>query len=278
MNFEKKICDDLICKGYSIVELSDDLYDSVLGIFSEGESFFSLTVEEKCKSSSPKLLEGYKSFGAEYSDIPDNPDLNESFSVWKRNSSSRLIAEWAVNNALHKSMRLVFADFTNLAHGVFEGLRMQINESGESVKESDLDYLQINYYEPAKQKREFLQQVHEDGHLLTITTSTKPGLEIMVNGKFEPVQLKENEVIFMPGSILTLLTGGIIQPLFHRVRCDHSVQVRKSLMFFVNLSLDHHQNTWLKNETNRGVDISKIALENSSRFGLPKFDTIPKNI
>ena len=276
MDYQGQICDDLIRKGYAIFKVEDELAYSIDDIFLKGESFFSQTLSEKKQQSSPEILEGYRAAGIEFSETPDYPDLNDSFSVWKRNSNNKIIANWANENTLHNAMSKLFGKFTSLVHEIFETLRLKINKNGQIIEESDLDYLQINYYEPIKHDREFLQDMHEDGHLVTITRSTKPGLEMMIDGKFQPVFLKEKEALLMPGSILTLITGGIIQPLYHRVCNDRISKVRESLMFFVNLSLDHDQKAWIENETNIGLDIRKIAIDNSARFGLSKFDIIPK--
>lgn len=276
MYYLDKIFEDFLNKGYSIVKIAFNFHNSISDVFSQGEGFFALNIEEKMKFSSPELLEGFRAYGIEYSQSADQPDLNESFSVWKRNLRSNLVSKWSGEIALHNSMSALFEPFTKLANSIFKTLQAQINKTGQMIEESDLDYLQMNYYEPIKHDRHFLQDAHEDGHLLTITTATQPGLEVLVKGEFQPIVLNENELLVMPGSILTLITGGIIKPLYHRVRNNRVNKVRESLMFFVNLSLDREQKPWIANETNRDVDIRAKAIENSSIFGLARYDSIPK--
>lgn len=260
---------DLISNGFAIFEINTYLKSAIQDIFSEAYSFFSLSLDEKIISASPQLLEGYRAIGIEYSQTPDRPDLNDSFSVWKRNLNNSLIIDWAIKNQLHKAMSSSIILYEELVNGIFDALLSQINKNGQPIKASNQSYLQINHYEPWKYDRDFLQDSHEDGHLLTIVKSNMPGLEIKINDDFYPISLKENEIFIMPGSILTFITGGLIPPLYHRVRNNNSALVRQSIMYFANPLLDFKQTPWVENETNTGIDICKVIRENSTHFGLP---------
>jgi isopenicillin N synthase-like dioxygenase len=130
-------------------------------------------------------------------------------------------------------------------------------------------YLQINYYEPAQHSRDMLQDGHEDGHLLTLVTATAPGLEIETADGYRPAELAEDEMLIMPGSLLTLMTGGQIPPLYHRVRNSFRKEPRYSMMYFVNPESDQVLEPWVSNETNAGIDIIEEANKLPLKFGLP---------
>ncbi len=77
----------------------------------------------------------------------------------------------------------------------------------------------------------------------------------------------------MPGSVLTKMTGGQVEPLYHRVR-NHGIVGRKSLMYFVNPQLDVPLAPWLSNETNDGIDILDYARTAPGMFGLPPIEAV----
>jgi hypothetical protein len=62
-------------------------------------------------------------------------------------------------------------------------------------------------------------------------------LELLVAGKFVTADIRDDELLVLPGSLLTLLTGGVVPPLYHRVRNNRQIKIRQSLLYFVNPSL-----------------------------------------
>jgi isopenicillin N synthase-like dioxygenase len=114
-----------------------------------------------------------------------------------------------------------------------------------------------------------LQDGHEDGHLLTLVTATGPGLEIETADGYRPAEVAEDEMLIMPGSLLTLMTGGEIQPLYHRVRNSFRKEPRYSMMYFVNPESGQVLDPWIRNETNAGIDIIEEANKLPQKFGLP---------
>jgi isopenicillin N synthase-like dioxygenase len=138
-------------------------------------------------------------------------------------------------------------------------------------------HLQLNYYNPTKHRRDLLMDCHEDGLLFTIQHANAPGLEIRLrDGSFAPVTTGRDELFIMPGDIAMLLSGGEIQPLYHRVRNVSAVQERMSLMYFANpnASYDRKIRPWRETEVNRGVDIMRRVIENPLKFGLPPIPTV----
>lgn len=73
----------------------------------------------------------------------------------------------------------------------------------------------------------------------------------------------------MPGSLLTLMTGGLIKPIVHRVRDDRSTAIRQLLTFFISPSLQYKAEPWVADENHQGDAIGEMAIASSADFGLP---------
>jgi isopenicillin N synthase-like dioxygenase len=130
----------------------------------------------------------------------------------------------------------------------------------------------VNYYEPAQHSRDMLQDGHEDGHLITLVTANSPGLEIQVDGTYVPIEIGPDEMLIMPGSLLTLMTGGAIPPLFHQVKNSRRKDPRYSMMFFVNPEGNQVLEPWIRNETNAHADVIAEANALPQKFGLPTLE------
>ncbi|QZN98862.1 2OG-Fe(II) oxygenase family protein [Chenggangzhangella methanolivorans] len=151
---------------------------------------------------------------------------------------------------------------------MLDDLRDAVDPEGDRIDAAEFSYLQLNYYRPGRETRDLLQDAHEDGHLLTIVTSRQPGLEFEVDGRFEPANLAPDELLIMPGGILTLMTGGLMQPLVHQVRNVPGLRKRASLMFFVNASVANPPRAWIAARDGTYPDIRQATIESSQMFGL----------
>jgi isopenicillin N synthase-like dioxygenase len=159
-----------------------------------------------------------------------------------------------------------------MAEEIFAELASRYGAS-ESIMFERSSYQQLNNYYPTSPAIELLQDRHEDGHLVTFINATAPGLEMENDGQFVPVDFARDEVLVMPGSLLTAMTGGQVTPLYHRVRnCQEPA--RMSLMYFVNPQLDHQLAPWLTNETNENLDVLELARILPNGFGLPDIETL----
>lgn len=131
--------------------------------------------------------------------------------------------------------------------------------------------LQVNHTYSEITDDELINDLHEDGHLITVACSTGPGLELLTrSGKFLPVTTKCNEVVIMPGEIIWLLSGGYVRPLYHRVRSERNRQNRLALLFFGDID-PRLCKRWVLNEMNANTDIGARVLTNAKRFGLEGF-------
>jgi isopenicillin N synthase-like dioxygenase len=250
----------VIANGYALLHDPSVLLPYTLSAFVEGEAFFAQSDATKLTALSPALLEGYRPFGAEYSETPDRPDLCEFFAVWPWNQGLPEVDEWASGCPLQRAMSDALPTFAAVANGLIEALRHQLNANAPTMEVSLASYLQMNHYRPRDFDEELLQDSHEDGHILTILKSTHPGLEILVGEAFIPILLPDDAFMVLPGSMMTLITGGRIAPLYHRVRNDHATASRQTLIHFVNPSTTAETEPWIESAENRNVSIRELAL------------------
>jgi isopenicillin N synthase-like dioxygenase len=265
------IVDDLLRQGYSRIPLSAAEARTLAHVLAEGGRFFAQETTELKRFSGSSTNHGYRAFGDEYSVSPDRPDQNDSFSLWADDRTTIPDADEIAPflDALHDWREVLLP----MAAEIFTALAGRY-DSPESISFARAAYLQLNNYKLASSDIDFLQDQHEDGHLVTFINTTAPGLEIRdTPAGFSPVTTVPNEVLVMPGSVLTAMTGGQVQPLYHRVR-NHGIIGRKSLMYFVNPQLDIPLEPWLRNDTNADIDVIEWARTAPGMFGLPEIEAV----
>ena len=256
-------------KGSERVPLTGALALDVDRIYSLGNEFFTHSEADKQRYSMQSFVEGYRELGPEYSQVPARPDLTESFSAWNRNRGRAEVEEAVADCELHRALSEVSDQMSMLVRGVFRAMADAWAPGSPDLGFYRATYVQLNYYEPARHSRELLQDPHEDGHLLTLVKANAPGLEIEVDGVYVPAEADGNEILFMPGSLLSLMTGYKIKPMYHQVRNTHRRAPRFSLLLFVNPEIDQMLVPWISNESNAGIDIIERANEGPKQFGMP---------
>jgi isopenicillin N synthase-like dioxygenase len=265
--FGLSLIDELITRGHAKLRIGRDIRRQISHTFDIARGFYAQPLPEKRSFALPAFVEGYRDIGLEYSMRPDRPDLTESFSVWNRNRART--EEWVTTCPIHMEMRRTIDALTAPIDELFQSMADRWAPGSEGPRVKKASYLQINYYEPAQHSRDMLQDGHEDGHLLTLVTATGPGLEIESGDGYVPAEVAEDEMLIMPGSLLTLMTGGRIPALYHRVRNSFRKEARYSMMYFVNPESDQVLEPWIRNESNAGIDIIEEANKLPQKFGLP---------
>lgn len=262
-------------QGFARVKLDLVRFAALESIREQSHKFFAEPTSFKSTIASPGCVEGYRDIGPEYSMSADRPDLNESFSVWQRNRARPEIAAFSKASPLHAVMTETLDLFSPLIDGLFRAMAQcwgpagSTNGQDPAVHFKEASYLQVNHYQPALHARDLLLDPHDDIHLVTLVTATEPGLEVEINGKFLPAELARDEALIFPGLLLKLMTGGNIRPLIHQVRNHQTKTPRLSLMYFVNPEITHKLDPWIRNETNKGIDIVERAINAPKEFGLP---------
>jgi isopenicillin N synthase-like dioxygenase len=261
---------DILDQGYCVVKLSDVDAANLRHAIGTANRFFARPPEEKIVHGSTDHNYGYRPFGIEYSLTPERPDMNECFTLW----SSRLdLIPNADQIGDVTDAFLAWRDsLAPLVQAVLDELARAFHAGGAPEFEK-ASYLQMNYCLPTPPERDLLQDKHEDGHMVTVLHSTAPGLEIYVNDEVQPMLPDRDEVVIMPGSVLTALSGGKIAPLYHQVR-NHGLDDRQSLMYFVNPEVDEELFSWIATPDGTRVDIREHVQNAPTMFGLPPVEAL----
>jgi isopenicillin N synthase-like dioxygenase len=261
--------------GFVLIETSDLIQRAVEETFRAGATFFRMSLEKKLRSRLPQDS-GYRPHGVEYSLSPTRPDEVESFTASYRVKTSDIQSLTKEGDDLYRKMLGLF----DLLEPIAENFIVRLAERLANLSQSDRfrsalhisSILQLNYSRPAETRMDYLNELHEDGCLLTISSVTGPGFELQASdGSFLPLTPTGNKVLFMSGEILWLLSGGKVRPVHHRVLPVSTCLERMSLLLFVDI---HPKlcSPWIKNQINEGIDIGERVLKNSTRFGLSEWE------
>jgi isopenicillin N synthase-like dioxygenase len=261
---------DIVDQGYAVVKLSDVDAGNLQNALGTAVRFFQRPLDDKMAHGSSDHNYGYRPFGIEYSITPDRPDMNECFTLW----SSRL--DLIPNAGDIDDLTGSFLDWRDslapLVAAILDQVAKNFGTDAAPAFEK-ASYLQINYCLPTPAERDLLQDKHEDGHMVTVLHATAPGLEIYVNDEPKPMLPDADEIVIMPGSVLTALSGGKIEPLYHQVR-NHGLDDRQSLMYFVNPEIEEPLFGWIDSPDGERVDIREHVQNAPSMFGLPPVEAL----
>jgi isopenicillin N synthase-like dioxygenase len=267
-------------RGYLKVRCQPELSAALKQVLDAADAFFSLPLEIKSRNALANLCEGYRGLATEYSDVADRPDLHESFWVHAFNAEKAQARLDQHGQPLYRSMLHMAKEFDKIIGSMLVALQRHYgvpNPDRPQFATAFGSHLQLNYYNPPKHERDFLMDCHEDRLLFTILHSNASGLEIRArDGSFIPMTTEPDELFIMPSDIAMLLSGGEIQPLYHRVRNLTEVPKRISLMYFANpdASYERRIEPWRETELNRGVNIMRRVIENPLKFGLPPIPVV----
>lgn len=260
--------------GYLVLTPSTKMQTAVALVFTEGLRFFRQPLETKllCVDAAP--YEGYKDIGYSYSTDPQRPDLAQSYCVKPTTAASRVRTANHPHDGLRECLLGCASLFDDITATLASSLARYFGRNrtnGIPFRCRRGSHLQLNFYSPHTSTREHLQDTHEDGTFVTLTTATAPGLEIQTkDGTFVAPDIAPGELLCMPGDIMRLVTGGRIPPLFHRVRRSGTPVERLSLMYFASPDPEpgYVIEPWVRNATNATVDIMARVVSNPTRYGL----------
>jgi isopenicillin N synthase-like dioxygenase len=266
------LLEELLSRGHAKLQISRESRRQIDHTFSIARDYFATPFPEKSSFALSQYVEGYREIGLEYSQVKERPDLTESFSLWNRNRAHAEAAGWTQSCPIHAELRRTIDDLSVYVADLFQTMADKWAPGTQGPRFARASYIQVNYYEPAQHSRDILQDGHEDGHLITLVTSKTPGLEIQTGNGYVPVELADDEMLIMPGSLLTLMTGGAIPPLFHQVKNSYRKDPRYSMMFFVNPEGNQVLEPWIRNESNAGISVIDVANAMPLKFGLPTLE------
>jgi isopenicillin N synthase-like dioxygenase len=264
----------LLRDGFALLQADQSIAGTLSSVFSSGYEFFRLPLEDKTRNTLPEDA-GYRPFGAEYSKSSDSPDRIETFTASDR--SRRLADALPALSArrLHNLMMQAADGIEPIAEALVASLAHTVRGQVTPIQRGALrrwSRVQLNYSQPMVSPNALINDEHEDGVLLTFAVSTGPGMELRDrSAAFVPIATSPSRVLVMPGEIAWLLSGGALQPQFHRVLADPACAEREALLYFVDL--DPSQCTpWVANAINDGIDIGERVIRSAHRFGLKGFN------
>jgi isopenicillin N synthase-like dioxygenase len=258
------ILDQIASEGYALIRLDPSEARRLAELHREATEFFALDTDAKLRHAVPNRSTGYRPHAYAHAGYPDKPDLNDSFLYWPQASKTPPNSgEIGPFLAANEAYRQVAARITG---DVIDCLRDRYGYRAELPFE-DASVLQINSF-AERSDAELLQQSHEDAVFLTVIWTSAVGLEAVRGEELRPLNFGPDEVAVMPGGVMTMMTGGEIEPLFHLAR-NHRILDRKSIMYFVSPDASGPIEPFTVNDFNRGTDIQKLVLNNpQDYFGL----------
>lgn len=257
--------DDLLRDGYARITLRDGAEHLLHRALGESRAFFGQPTERKFRYSTGDFNFGYRPLGREFSVRADRPDLNDCFTLW--HDRLDLIPHAAELPALTDALLAWRGHLAGLVADTVGEIAARLGGHKAPAFEA-ASYLQLNNYAATGSDRDLLQDRHEDGHLVTVIHATAPGLEIFLDGDPRPVHTAPDEVILMPGSVLTDLTAGRVPALYHQVR-NLRLPERTALMYFINPELTEPVYAWTAEPGAEAVDLREKIRNNPGMFGLP---------
>ncbi|WP_331733665.1 hypothetical protein OG948_60115 (plasmid) [Embleya sp. NBC_00888] len=265
------ITTELLRHARASVDLDADDRRTLAALRTAATDFFRQDEAVKRTHGSIDFNYGFRPWGRQYSISPDRPDMNESFTYWADRPATVPDHDAHTVAPFLAALGAYWDVTARITADALAGIAAHYGGHSEPLPFRDYSYLEVNWYHPSD--RDLLQDRHEDGHLLTLAVADGPGLEIETAGKMEPVPGTDSQLLAMPGSLLTAMTGGDIPPLYHHVR-NHRLPRRLTVLFLANPPLDRPVAPYATRK-GRPADIARLARDNGAMFGLPPAPSSP---
>ncbi|MDM0034750.1 2OG-Fe(II) oxygenase family protein [Variovorax sp. J22P271] len=251
----------LITHGYAVMKMP---MTAQIAVWSTLDGISRVPKEQSRDFCFPDRTDGFLLKGGEHAKYTENVDLCDRFCYWHKHRglhSGHPFVDTPVYKDIQKSESELWSLSQRIVSGLWDFFR---NEDQMIIRDSS--YVQLCMYENGHQvdDRGYLQDRHEDGHLITLIKPTRDGLVIFLSDEEVPVHLADDEIIVITGSLLTLLSDGKIPTMYHAVRNPKMELSRKSLVYFAIPDLGQPYTTLLEKKT---INIASIADESHRAFG-----------
>ncbi|MDX1967847.1 MAG: 2OG-Fe(II) oxygenase family protein [Planctomycetaceae bacterium] len=225
--------------------------------------------DTKLEFSFPEQTDGFLPFGMERSNSTNRVDLCERYCY-----RHKFRCEHSTQPFSHSDLYRTFAaceeELAELSQRLIDAVA---TECGVSVRIPlrDSSYLQYCSYDRCYRctDREYLQDRHDDGNLITLAMASSPGLVLFPRGQVVSLAPAGNEVVVFTGALLNVLSDGDIPPMEHAVQNLRSDVPRSSLVYFAlpDLSL-----TYQSFRKGTAVSLAGLANRLHQSFGNIAFD------
>jgi hypothetical protein len=253
--------DELIANGFCRVSAPPIVAETFATMVDE---YPTIAADVKQSFSFPDATDGFLPFGMERSRTTQRVDLCERF-CYRQAFQGRRGGDPFVRTAFFAAAVAAEQALWTMADGLMHGIARRYGRwsSPEIRRGSYLQFCayQKHYWRP---DREFLQDRHEDGNLLTLVMATRDGLVLYPDGSPWEVPARCGEVIAFTGSLLTVLSDGRIAAMDHAV-CNVPVPMaRSSLVYFALPELTRLHPRFVDGTP---VDLEPLANELHQSFG-----------
>jgi len=209
-----------------------------------------------------KKTDGFMPSGTTFARDVQKTDLCQTFNYWFSYRDVHRGYEFS-RNPLYAAVSDCEVELHNITQAIVNEMALHYGYRHPLLIRDD-SYVQFNMY-PASLKRpdrKYLQEIHEDGHIITYVKPNAPGLLIYAQGKEQLINLEVDEAIVMAGSLLTELTDGQVLPLYHAVLDLNLPAARASLIYNVNALCES-----VPSVSGRSIPMRAIANRHHAEFG-----------
>ncbi len=220
----------LIAEGHCTIRLPQSLVKSFWEIIS---CHSELSPDTKESFSFPERTDGFLPFGMERSRTTNRVDLCERYCYRHKYRMDHL--QYAFSGSpLYEETTCYESGVSAIAERLLDAICIAFNAEYR-IPIRDNSYLQFCAYsnQYRREDREYLQDRHEDGNLITLVKASCEGLVIYPDGVPRKVGTPEDEIIVFTGSLLTVLSDGRIPFMDHAVLNPSEGVSRSSLVYFV---------------------------------------------
>lgn len=227
----KMCCESIARSGFGTLQIPDAMLQDYKKIV---DGYFAISQATKESFSFAQDTDGFFPFGAEYSSVEDHPDLCERFCYWPSHAFKRKAFEFT-RSAFFTAMDSFERQISELAQELMDGICDEFGVAPIAPFRS-ASYVQLCVYGAQQTScvRQFAQDPHEDGHMLSFIKPTREGLVLVKGSSLEPVRLLEGEIAVLAGSLLTEISDHAIPAAYHAVLASQRPVARSSLIYFAN--------------------------------------------
>src|SRR3990170_3259139 len=149
-------------QGFLRIPLVGGLRQASDHAFRLADQFFARPAAEKHRYAIPAWVEGYRERGPEYALVPERPDLTESFSAWNSNRARPELEAWRAGCPLHGAIRDASSMLGEIVRGLFAAMAEYWSpvQPAPELRFFNTTHIQLNHYEPARHRRDLLQDPH----------------------------------------------------------------------------------------------------------------------
>jgi hypothetical protein len=226
--------------------------------------YATISPDIKHSFSFPHDTDGFLPFGMERSRTTQSVDLCERF-CYRHALQERRRAARFTQCEFYAAVIAAEQVLWELADDLLRGIARKLGR-WESPEIRCSSYLQFCAYQSQywQADRDFLQDRHEDGNLLTLVMATRDGLVLYPDGTTCEIPAIPGEIVVFTGSLLTVLTNGQIAAMDHAVLNAPLPQTRSSLVFFALPNMAKLHPRLVDGEP---VDLEPLANELHQSFG-----------